>query len=260
MIKDFATSFRDNVRERTSNPFFGTFIIVWTFRHWKLVYALLTVEWSYPLDNRITIIEDYFKDQTFVSSIFWTTVWTFGILISSYTLLNISRLIINFYEKMITPKMYQWTDKSDVVLKIDYLKLIDENQRLKDRLENEREQKIKIQKERDELETRLSNELVNNLSMQGSSKKEEDLTVINQVEGVEEIALSKIRNSQYANDFGKLIGYIAQGKSLRSSSFIDYFSQLGLIELKENAINGSVYKFTNFGEKIKDLYIKKYLE
>ena len=44
MIKDFLVSFKDNFKEKTRNPFLGTYLIVWLIRNWELIYTLFNFD------------------------------------------------------------------------------------------------------------------------------------------------------------------------------------------------------------------------
>ncbi|HEY0056585.1 MAG TPA: hypothetical protein VGB63_14620 [Pedobacter sp.] len=65
MIKDIFDSFKDNLRERTTNPFLGTFVIVWVIKNWKLVYSLFYFDKDFTLEKRLNYISSYFKEDTF---------------------------------------------------------------------------------------------------------------------------------------------------------------------------------------------------
>lgn len=259
MINDLFISFKDNIKQKTSNPFFGTFIIIWVIRHWKLIYIILTIESYKTLDDRVAIIEKYFLEESFIESILWTTLWSFGVLLSTYTLLNLSRLIINFFEKAVTPKVYSWTDKGDIVLKSEYKKVINENEKLKDRLEKEREQKIKAQDERDAFELKLKEEIIKSLKKEEESKPADSNIIIPDNSEAQQI-LNKILSSEFSKLFEILISDVAQGRPVERADYIDYFSKLGLIEVKEKFSNSRVFKFNDIGEQVKRLYIKNYVK
>ena len=103
MIKDFLISFRDNFKEKTRNPFLGTYVIVWIVLNWELIYTLFNFDDNYKLENKVAFIKAYYKEQSFIGNLFKTVLWAFGLLILTYLLLAISRLITNFSEKQITP-------------------------------------------------------------------------------------------------------------------------------------------------------------
>lgn len=259
MINDLFISFKDNIKQKTANPFFGTFILIWTIRHWKLLYTLFTIESYKTLDDRIKIIEHYFIEESFIESLSWTTVWSFGILLATYTLLNVSRLIINFFEKAVTPKVYQLTDKGDIVLKSEYNKLVNENEKLKGRLEKEREQKIKAQDERDVFEVKLKDEIIKSLKKEEESRTKDSEIIVPDNTEAQQI-LNKILASKFSEFFEILISDVAQGRPVETADYIDYFAKLGLVQVKEKFSNGRVFKFTDIGEVVKRLYIKNFVK
>ena len=117
MIKDFLISFRDNFKEKTRNPFLGTYLIVWIIRNWELIYTLFNFDENFKLQDKIDFIKTYYSEQSFIGNLLTSVLWAFGLLILTYLLLSISRLITNFSEKQITPWIYKITDSKSIVLK-----------------------------------------------------------------------------------------------------------------------------------------------
>ncbi len=161
MINKIFSSLKDNVVQKTANPFLGTFTIIWIIRNWKFVYSLFYFDKAYTLDLRLDKIASYFKHYSYFD-LAVTIGISFLVLIITYTLLNLSRLIINFYEKMITPKVYEITDKSSVVLKSQFELIENSLERLEQKLQEEREARLKVQGENEILEKRLSELLTSN--------------------------------------------------------------------------------------------------
>lgn len=144
MIKDIFLSFKDNLQEKTSNPFLGTYLLVWSVRNWELVYTLLNFDEDQKLQHKIAFIKHYYEQYDFIANLANNTLWTFFILIITYLLLNLSRLIVNFSEKQLTPWVYKITDSESIVLKEVYNKLKEEKRDLEERLEKEREAKSNL--------------------------------------------------------------------------------------------------------------------
>ena len=59
-------SFVDNIKQKTTNPFFGTLILVWLVRNWELVYTLFNFDNDCTLSDKKQFIRDYY-----VSKFFW---------------------------------------------------------------------------------------------------------------------------------------------------------------------------------------------
>lgn len=184
MIRDILDSFKDNVKERTTNPFLGTLIIVWVLKNWVLIYSLFYFDGKLNLKSRLDYITEYFNKQSFYWNLLEVIAITLLTLIITYFLLSISRILVNFYDKVVTPWIYFITDKSSIVKKEDYVKLLDEIKLLETRLEEERLAKIRAQEERDKADQKilsLSQNIVANQTEQGATSngefEEEDQSI-----------------------------------------------------------------------------------
>lgn len=146
MIKDLFVSFRDSIKDKTTNPFLGTYILVWLIRNWDLVYSVFNFDKEHDLEHKINYINNYYSEgNSFLWNVGANILWTFGVLISTYILLNISRAIVNLFEKQLKPWVYKYTDNKSIVLKIDYDLLKQQRDDLQVRLAAERESKAKLE-------------------------------------------------------------------------------------------------------------------
>jgi|GEM_PF-3283626 hypothetical protein len=250
MIRDLFISFKDHIKEKTTNPFFGTLIVVWTINHWRFVYSLFTFDNSATLAQRLTIIEKYFALETIWSYLVYPILLTFLVIIGSYTLVNVSRLIINLFEKRVTPYVYKFTDSNSIVLKKDYLKLQKELEELNVRLEKERELKVKAQVERDTYEQKLNSQLIRSLR-DSSPTNTNELPAKKPETMVEKIA-TKIRDEGHEKQWTDIIMDIEKGRFTTYSSSTDLFLQLGLLKLIENYQKEGTFKLTSLGQEVRD--------
>jgi hypothetical protein len=249
MLKDFFVSFKENFRQKTTNPFFGTLIVVWIVRNWQAIYSLFTFEDNKTLAQRIWILQSYFQPEGFFINLLFCITISIVVLIISYLLLNLSRLIINFYEKKITPWVYQVTDKNSVVLKTDYQKLQKEIENLEKRLEQEREERIKVQNERDSLyQKNISQPVQNNTSKNEEFEYEKDY--------IDRI-LKRITTNELNYNFESLISAVAQGTEIAPKD-VNEFAKLSLVESSGAGYNFNKYKFTKLGEFVKKEYLRKH--
>jgi hypothetical protein len=149
MFKDFFQSFKDDLSKRTTNPFLGTYLLVILFRNWRLIFVLFNFDDSHSLDEKLKIIDEYFNSI----SIFWylaeNVLYTFTVLIVTYILLNIARLITNFFEKIVTPRIIEFSDSRGIVEKKLYDEAIDKIDNLK---KNNEEKAMKIESLESKLE------------------------------------------------------------------------------------------------------------
>lgn len=155
MVKDTLNSIFDNLKERTTNPFLGTLIIVWVFRNWTLVYGLFNFDKEFKLKDKLKYISDYYDHQSFIWNMLFVVLITLAVLLFTYCMLAISRFLTDTYNKRVIPFIAIKTDKSSIVLKTEYLKLQDIIKLLESRLEEERLAKVGAQNERDILDKRV---------------------------------------------------------------------------------------------------------
>ncbi|RBQ05847.1 hypothetical protein [Pedobacter miscanthi] len=155
MVKDTLNSMLDNIKERTTNPFLGTFVIVWIVKNWKLVYSLFYFDSAFTLPKRLAYIERYFNEKSFWCNMLVVVGFTILVLVITYILLALSRLLTEFYDKMVVPKIAKITDKSSIVLKSKYNELEEAFKLLEKRYEEERLAKVAAQNERDTSDTKL---------------------------------------------------------------------------------------------------------
>lgn len=229
MIKDFLVSFTDNFKEKTRNPFLGTYLLVWFIRNWELVYTLFNFDKDSNLNYKKEFIYNYYKENDFISNLFINILWSFGLLILTYLLLNLSRFIVNLFEKKLTPWIYKVTDSKSIVLKESYDKLKSEKNILELNLEKERESKGRLQTEISKLEKKIeeSNSFLN-------SKKE--TPKLNKLEDEINLMFKKLKEKSLINDFveySNKINKSANGwiNKMEIDEGFEYCIRLGLFDV-----------------------------
>lgn len=249
MIKDFLISFSDNFKEKTKNPFLGTYLLVWLIRNWDLVYTLFNFDKDCTLDDKKSFIISYLKGNDFIENLAINILWSFGLLITTYALLNISRLIVNLSEKRLTPWIYKITDSKSIVLKTEYERIRSENDDLQFRLDKERESKLRLENTIKSLEaeiieiTRVRAETEAENTEENQEKEKSDST---------SILLNKIENRKLVGSFLSTCTLINKGGSIRNDDEAkDYFIELGLIKY-QGFVNhmAKKYAITSDGEKV----------
>jgi hypothetical protein len=240
MVKDIFDSFKDSVKERTTNPFLGTLIIVWILKNWKLVYSLFYFDSRFTLAERLLYIDTYFKQSSFLLNVLYAICITIGVLITTYLLLGLSRLIGNLYHKLLIPWVYYITDKGSIVEKSEYNILLERIKVLDERVEVERLAKVSAQNERDLSDQKLSTMINDRQSVQQSTFtfEEEDL-------------YNKALASSTWQRMSDIIIDVRRGMR------IDHNDPTISLLLKHNLIkpttvggsNAKVYKFTEEGDK-----------
>ncbi|MDT0295930.1 hypothetical protein ACFQ3R_11380 [Mesonia ostreae] len=252
MIKDFLISFRDNFKEKTRNPFLGTYLIVWIIRNWELIYTIFNFDKNYQLKDKVDFIKTYYSEQSFIGNLLTTALWAFGLLILTYLLLAISRLITNFSEKQITPWIYKITDSKSIVLKETFENLRIENTRIETKLEIERENKKRLLLEISELENTID-KINSNNNEEGNHNEEtkKNISLDNEVD----VLFNKIKKKNLIDEFIELVESIGKEEQgwIKTEDLTDsfgYFVKLGLLASGKDNVNYLELALTNVGEKV----------
>lgn len=259
MLKDIILSFKENIKNKTTNPFFGTFLIVAIIRNWDFIITLTNLDLYYTLDKKKEVLSGYFQIEKLLWGTLTNTWVTIIVIILTYGLLNISRLIVNFFDKVITPEVYRLTDKGSVVLKTEYTKLNDDKGRIEQRLEKERETRLKVQAERDDLESRM----ITLISKANNSEKEEEKEITpKKAEAKEnnliESVYSMIKSRNFLDKFKHTIDIVEAGTLVRDNDEgITYFVRLGLIKKIHEVASGTLYHFTELGQEFRKFLLQK---
>lgn len=227
MIKDTFLSFRDNFKERISNPFLGTYLAVWLLRNWDLIYSLFNFDDEFSLDEKIKFIETYYENHEFLVDLAFNILWTFAVLITTYILTNLSRLIVNLFEKRLSPWIYKITDSKSIVKKSDYDEIRAINENIQARLEKEREARNRLESELQVLEEKFLKE-----------KPNEDKGVfIGKKKGVDNVskAVQKIIEDGREKTFLEIARKSIKMEDIptQESHKLDFFIDYGLINITE---------------------------
>lgn len=252
MIKDLLVSFKDNFKEKSTNPFLGTYVVVWLIRNWDLVYSLFNFDKSYSLAKKIEFIQIYYSSNDFLEGVQLNILWAFGVLIATYTLINISRLIINLYEKQLTPWIIKITDSDSIIEKSSFDKLKNHRDYLQNRLEQERESKSGLELQIKSLEDEIKN-LKGKDNLEGFQKAE-DVVNGNPLDEPQ-IMYNKIKEKGWVNDFLENSLYVIENKGdwLENEILTDrykFFLNLGLFEIKNKTNELVEIEITSIGKEV----------
>jgi hypothetical protein len=258
MIKDFLISFSDNFKEKTKNPFLGTYFLVWVVRNWELIYTLFNFDSDTSLEEKKSFIFDYYSNNDFLNNLFCNILWSFGLLVLTYLLLNLSRFIVNLSEKRLTPWVYKITDSKSIVLKTEYERIRAENDELQIRLEKERTAKSRLESTIKSLEaeiveiSRVKAETDGEFKSPTRGSGAVNRKVLKNDEDFSIKLLDKIKEKELTKEYLNVCTKINRGDGIPNSYIHkDYFIELGLIKFLQNAMdNSKMYTITSEGEMV----------
>lgn len=254
MIKYFFDSFTDNIKEKTRNPFLGTYAIVWLIRNWYVVYIVFNFDKECTIDDKLRLITEYFERNPFWINVGININYTFGILIGTYVLLNLSRVIVNSFERNVTPWIYKITDMSSIVKKEEYDVAVKRINELNAVIEEERNKRYKLQETYDNLEQELASartKLLEKEMLKTESQSGEHIDK-NSSSHIEKI-FKKFTDSEVINSFVDISSNIRKGVFLNDErKDLDLFTTYGLIERDgfSRDSSGKKYKLTALGEDL----------
>jgi len=246
MFKDTLNSMLDNIKERTTNPFLGTLLVVWIIRNWTLVYGLFNFDKEFTLDKKLKYIADHYQSQAFVPNLLIVVAITFLVLVSTYCMLTLGRLITDTYDKFVLPYLSKITDKSSIVLKTEYKALEEVVKQLEIRLEEERLAKVGAQTERDRVDKALST-----LIKQKSTNLDDSIyrTVANE-----------LRTASREEYVDQTFEYIEANKSIsKNSVVIKRFIDEDYVNIKRTDLNDkerAFYELTEEGSNFQDFWLR----
>ena len=102
MVDDLLGGLKENVK-KSRNPFFGTFIVTWSVRHWDLYYSIFTFDPGTKLSERKEYINNYFDYHHFYKELICCAFLALAILIISYLFMAFTRFIKKIYHQNVIP-------------------------------------------------------------------------------------------------------------------------------------------------------------
>ena len=117
---EIINSFFSNIKEKMTNPFFGTLILVLIFHHWELIYTLFNFNEDLTLDIKLTFIKTYISDNITFDNFLWDAFWALIFMFLGYFIIVLTRGIVLWMEYWLMPFITEKIINKKVVLKDTY--------------------------------------------------------------------------------------------------------------------------------------------
>jgi len=245
MVIKFVESTYDSFKDKLKNPFYGTLFIVWIIRNREFIYNVFFHD-NLTSDQRLAIIRNQFLSWNSIFSFLLTILISLGLMILIYASLNLSRFIVEFSERKLKPWIQQLFNKTSIVSREDYIVMEGERDYFQKKHNDERTERIKLQREIDEILNSKEMEADTNVS----AYNDLDLEVYEIVNSWDE---------KEKNGFLQLIFDLKDLKELHyienniNRTFIALFRSQGLIDKTGVDMYGNqTYKFTEKGNRVKN--------
>jgi len=141
------SDFFSNIKDKLTNPFFGTLIIVWLTRNWEVVYAIFNFDKNSKLGDKILFINNYFAQKSFWAELSINVGLAVLFMIIGYILIVVTRSLSIIVEHNIMPSITDRLINKDVVLKIDYDSVAKERDEYFNKFEEERDRVRRFSKD-----------------------------------------------------------------------------------------------------------------
>jgi hypothetical protein len=221
-LKERLEEIYENLTERIRSPLIFTFIVVWSIKHWILVYALFNFEKEYTLTKKLEFIQSTIRGENSCDLFWWPLFLSFCSIILFYLLQFLAEGVGLLYKKWMRTLLYKWFDKLKLATKaeVDMEKRVNKklnlkNKELEDRvnnyIENESVLDERIEdKEKEIEEIKLANEKQNKefaVMNKTYQKKESEIQGLNNQIGELNRDIQKVRNDyeQLQRHEGELI-------------------------------------------------------
>jgi hypothetical protein len=109
-------SIKTSISKKAGSPFFAAYITVWFVRNWELVFTLINFQEDDSRIYKVAWIKNYLQRDCFFLDVLINVGCTIALLIISYSLISLTKLIVGFFIDIVIPRVQKFTDSSKVVL------------------------------------------------------------------------------------------------------------------------------------------------
>lgn len=131
-------SFFSNIKDKLTNPFFGTLIIVLILHHWELWYAILNFDDGFNLNQKIEFIEKYISENLTFLSFLWDIGQAFIYMFIGYLIVVFTRSLVLWVEFGLMPLITGKVVNKNVVRRSEYDEVVKEREEYFDQYEEQR--------------------------------------------------------------------------------------------------------------------------
>lgn len=132
-------SFFSNIKDKLTNPFFGTLIIVLLIDHWELWYAIFNFDDVYTLNDKVIFIKNYVTSNITLLSFLWDIAQAILYMFAGYLIIVATRSLVLWIEFYLMPLVTGRIVNKNVVRKEEYDDAVREREEYFDQYEEQRQ-------------------------------------------------------------------------------------------------------------------------
>ncbi|MDP3493820.1 MAG: hypothetical protein Q8R82_11950 [Hyphomonadaceae bacterium] len=146
----------DDIKGRIRNPLILSFILVWLYQHWSLLYQMLTINVALPVESRLSLFKKYIEDHSgWYGMIGSPLIWSFISLACYYVIAIAAQAIKIYLGKRLNAFMLAKVDIGSFALKTELSEEKDNLKRVRKDLETNQVLLNSLAIERDSLDEKL---------------------------------------------------------------------------------------------------------
>lgn len=193
---DYLNSFFQNIKDKLSNPFFGTLILILIIHHWELWYSLFNFDPKYSRNAKVSLIRNLVEHELTRENILYDIAYALGISLLGYLIVIGTRSLSMVIEFRIMPFLTGKIINKNVVLKTTYDETVTERDEYAEKYEEQRKNVRLLSKNYDDQTEQIKNKdtTVAN-TMESVSKLTRDLNFSDQKLQSTEHELEKSKNT-----------------------------------------------------------------
>ncbi len=147
---DYLNSFFQNIKDKLSNPFFGSLILILIIHHWELWYSLFNFDPKYSRNAKVSLIRNLVEHELTRENILYDIAYALGISLLGYLIVIGTRSLSMVIEFRIMPFLTGKIINKNVVLKSTHDETVSERDEYAEKYEEQRKNVRLLSKNYDE--------------------------------------------------------------------------------------------------------------
>ena len=131
-------SFFSNIKDKLTNPFFGTLILVLLVHHWELIYAIFNFDSDCTLIERITFLQNYISENITIGTVVCDFGYALLYMALGFLIVIGTRSIVMLMEHNLMPWITKKIVNKNVVERSLYDEIVREREDYFDQYEEQR--------------------------------------------------------------------------------------------------------------------------
>ena len=123
---EIINSFFKNIKDKFTNPYFGTLILVLLFHHWELLYITFNFDDNVTLNIKLNSIKKYISTNITFENVIYDSLRALILMLAGYLIIVITRSIVLWVEFWLMPFITGKIINKNVVKKEEYDNVVKE--------------------------------------------------------------------------------------------------------------------------------------